>query len=227
MQTHEPLPDGVRLSTKRVDVLTHRKSLAEMLCDFWPATEHAWPSLEKALIEVDEALGADRDRIAIVALARDDRPIGWIAGFRTYAAAFELHPLVVHRDWQGRGIGRALVAAFEQSAASMGALTVYLGSDDTSARTNLGGRPLFPGVLAKAAALKDTELHPVGFYLRCGYEVVGVLPDVNGRDKPDIWLAKPIGRRADDSATATPDGFPADADQDARREQPGPLPHRA
>ena len=216
MQTHRPLPDGVRLSMNRADVLTHRESLAAMLCDFWPATEHAWPSRDEALDEVDQALGADRDRIAVVALARDDRPIGWIAGFRTYAAAFELHPLVVHRDWQGRGIGRALVEAFERSAAGMGALTVYLGSDDTVARTNLGNRPLFPGVLAKAAAMRETNSHPVGFYMRCGYEVVGLLPDVNGRGKPDIWLAKPIGRGAGDGGAVAPDGAPADARPDTR-----------
>lgn len=185
----------MRLWSNRARILDCREQIAAMLCDFHPATEHRWQDQAEALALVDESVGDDRDRISIVATDGDSGPaIGWVAGLRTYEHAFELHPLVVGRGWQGRGVGRRLLEAFEQAAEARGALTVYLGADDTAARTSLGGLALFGEVLRHAGAVVDQGGHPIGFYRKCGYEVVGVLPDANGLGKPDIWLAKPLGR---------------------------------
>jgi aminoglycoside 6'-N-acetyltransferase I len=186
---------AVRLSACPEDVLRYREQIGALLCDFRPSAENRWDSLGEALAEVDASVNKDVDRISVVALTEPGIAVGWVAGFRTYAAAFELHPLVVHPDWQGRGLGQQLLAEFERRASALGALTVYLGSDDTAGRTSLGSRPLFPGVLANASELRNLRQHPYEFYLRCGYEVVGVFPDVNGPGKPDIWLAKAVGRR--------------------------------
>ena len=47
------------------------------------------------------------------------------------------------------------------------------------------------------AALEATAGHPVAFYRKLGYAVVGLLPDVNGFGKPDILMAKRMaGRQA-------------------------------
>jgi len=184
---------AVQYTGDRSTVAAQRDQIAAMLCDFRPSAEHRWATHEEALAEVDESLQDDRPRASIVAIA-GGRAVGWVAGYRTYDHAFELHPLVVDHAWQGRGVGRRLVALFEDHAAAAGALTVYLGSDDTSGRTSLGGEGLFGAVLARAGRIRDVGGHPLGFYVRCGYEVVGVLPDVNGLGKPDIWLAKPVGR---------------------------------
>ena len=43
--------------------------------------------------------------------------------------------------------------------------------------------------LAVAGALAARG-HPFAFYQRLGYEVVGLLPDVNGPGRPDILMAK-------------------------------------
>lgn len=35
-------------------------------------------------------------------------------------------------------------------------------------------------------------LHPYEFYQKLGYSIVGVLPDANGFEKPDIFMAKRV-----------------------------------
>ena len=42
--------------------------------------------------------------------------------------------------------------------------------------------------------LKTTGAHPLGFWQRVGYTVVGVVPDAEGPGKPTILLAKRIER---------------------------------
>ena len=66
--------------------------------------------------------------------------------------AWELHPLAVRPDRQGRGIGSSLVAALEAEALRAGVDVIYLGTDDTTGRTTAGGVDLFPGVLAPSAS---------------------------------------------------------------------------
>jgi aminoglycoside 6'-N-acetyltransferase I len=41
--------------------------------------------------------------------------------------------------------------------------------------------------------IKNLRDHPFEFYLRVGFQIAGVLPDANGRGKPDIFLAKRVG----------------------------------
>src|SRR5687768_12339829 len=134
----------------------------------------------------------EADRICLVARA-DDQILGWIGAIPEYSHAWELHPLVVREDVRGRGVGQALVAALEERVRVAGALTLYLGTDDDGPvpGTSAGGLDLFPDVLSRAASLRVID-HPAGFYLRMGFEVVGLIPDANGLGKPDILMAKRV-----------------------------------
>lgn len=133
---------------------------------------------------------ADSDWLGLAAL-EDGRLVGWIGAIRTYSHGWEIHPLVVAPDSQRRGIGSALMAALEARARGEGALTLFLGSDDDWGGTSLFGRDLWPGVLSHVAATEATARgHALTFYRRHGYEIVGLLPDVNGAGRPDIMLAK-------------------------------------
>jgi aminoglycoside 6'-N-acetyltransferase I len=146
---------------------------------------------EEALGVVADALAPDR--LCLTARSGAD-VFGWIGGIPAYSHAWELHPLVVRADVRGQGIGRALVAALEERLRDRGVLTLYLGTDDDGPApgTSAGGIELFPDPLAHAAGLTVRD-HPVGFYRRLGFTVVGLIPDANGPGKPDILMAKHIG----------------------------------
>lgn len=166
---------------------------ALLLAAFAEHYPEAWPALADARAEVEESFAPER--ISRVALADDGTAIGWIGGISQYNGnVWELHPLAVHPDRQGQGIGRALVRDFEAIVQTQGGLTVVLGTDDENARTSLGGEDLFPDVLAHLAGVRDLRRHPFSFYQKLGYVVVGVVPDANGLGKPDILMAKSVVR---------------------------------
>jgi aminoglycoside 6'-N-acetyltransferase I len=99
--------------------------------------------------------------------------------------------MVVRRDHRRRGIGRALTAAFEDRARQLGGLTATLGTDDDSAMTSLADIDLYADVPRHLADLHDLgRAHPFLFYRRLGYVVTGVMPDANGRGRPDIFMSK-------------------------------------
>jgi aminoglycoside 6'-N-acetyltransferase I len=154
----------------------------------WPK---AWPTVAKAAAEVDEALTPAK--VVFAALAPDDRLIGWIGGQPMYDGnVWELHPLVVDSAWQGRGVGRALVSRLEEELSRRGALTLWVGTDDEANLTSLGGVDLYPDVLGSLMRLENRGAHPIGFYLKLGFAIAGVVPDANGFGKPDILLAKRV-----------------------------------
>ena len=99
--------------------------------------------------------------------------------------------MVVRREYRRRGMGRALVAAFEAEASRRGALTATLGTDDDSGMTSLADIDLYEDVTRRIAELHDLgRSHPFLFYRKLGYVVTGVVPDANGRGRPDIYMSK-------------------------------------
>lgn len=157
--------------------------------DFWP---DAWPDLPSAEAEVREALAPEK--VCLAAFDGEGRVAGWIGGQPQYdGRVWELHPMVVRADLRGRGIGRALVDALEARVRAAGGITLWLGTDDEAGLTSLGGMDLYPGVADKLRSVDADPRHPLGFYRRLGFEVVGVMPDANGLGKPDIFMARRIG----------------------------------
>jgi aminoglycoside 6'-N-acetyltransferase I len=164
-----------------------RQQAAELLVQAFPH-DNGWPTLDAALEEVEEALAADRRCLA--AIDSDGALLGWIAAVPDYGHVWELHPLVVRADARGRGIGRALVRELERVIAETGALTMWVGTDDDLGVTNLAGVDVYPSPLDRLRELRVPAEHPVGFYLRIGYALCGIVPDANGRGLPGILLAR-------------------------------------
>jgi aminoglycoside 6'-N-acetyltransferase I len=150
----------------------------------------------EAETEVESRRSNSREWVGLAALD-GEAVAGWTGAIRSYSHGWELHPLVVDPRHQRLGIGSALLAAMEARARAEGVITLYLGSDDDHAGTNLYGRNLFPNVLEHAGRVEAAEKgHAITFYRRHGYQVVGLLPDVNGEGRPDIVMAKRLRNRA-------------------------------
>jgi aminoglycoside 6'-N-acetyltransferase I len=160
-----------------------------LMLGFSESSPHAWPTVESAMSEVLESL--DPDRISRLAVSEAGKVLGWISGIRRYEGfTWELHPLVVHPEYQGQGIGTRLVRDFEEQVCLRGAVTIYLGTDDESQMTSVGGADLYPDVLKNISHIRNLRGHPFEFYQKLGFEVVGIIPDANGLGKPDILMAK-------------------------------------
>lgn len=165
---------------------------ARLLFDAFQGRTVDWQDIESARQEVLASLAPDRISRVLVDGAGIVR--GWIGGVPQYGGrVWEIHPLVVSGSHRGQGVGRALVEDLERLAALRGALTLWAGSDDEHDETTLSGRDLYPDIPGALRAIRNLRHHPYGFYLRVGFRIAGVLPDANGRGKPDIFLAKRVG----------------------------------
>lgn len=163
--------------------------LVDAFRDGWPG---AWGTLDDALATVRESF--DDEGISRIALGDEGEVLGWIGGLRQYEGnVWELHPLVVAPARQGHGIGRALVADFEDQVRARGGITITLGSDDVTGMTTLSGVNLYPDVWGHIASIRNLKHHPYEFYRKLGYSITGVVPDANGLGKPDILMSKRVG----------------------------------
>ena len=152
---------------------------------------NAWSNMTTALEEVRESFG--EDRISRVAVDHNGEIVGWIGGLSVYDGnVWEIHPLVVKPNRQGGGIGRQLVRDFEDLVRKRGCLTIWVGADDEDNMTTLAGVDLYPNVLEHLARIRNLRRHPYEFYQKLGFVIAGVMPDANGRGKPDIFLAKQV-----------------------------------
>jgi aminoglycoside 6'-N-acetyltransferase I len=168
-----------------------REQAAALLVDGF-REPRGWSSLSAARDEVTRVLTEGFARAAL----DGDTVLGWVGGIPNPGydgRVWELHPMVVRPERRRRGIGRALVEAFETEASRRGALTATLGTDDDSGMTSLSGFDLYADVPGQIAGLRDLGRgHPFLFYRALGYVVTGIMPDANGPGRPDIYMSKSL-----------------------------------
>ena len=170
--------------------LRQREEAAEVLRRALLPISPAYREPAAAKAEVDTFF-TDPERAALAAI-KDGHVIGWIGAICTYDHGWELHPLCVDPEHHGRGLGTLLVRALESAARAENVLTLYVGADDEIGATSVSGVDLFADTPSHIGGLKARPPHPLGFYRKMGFVVVGLMPDVNGPGKPDILLAKRI-----------------------------------
>ena len=170
-----------------------RQTATVMVEGFREMAPDDWPTIDSALEEARETLA--EGKISRVAVDEMGEVIGFIGGQPEYdGRVWEIHPLVVRPDLQGRGIGRALVTDFEDLVRQRGGITIRLGTDDTEAMTTLSGVDLYPNVWEHVARIRNLRGHPYEFYIKLGFVITGVVPDANGPGKPDIIMSKRVSR---------------------------------
>jgi aminoglycoside 6'-N-acetyltransferase I len=154
-----------------------------------------WTTMAEARSEVVESIGVDRVSRVALASPTDGAVVGWVGAIREYdGLVWELHPLVVDEPHRRRGVGRALVADLEAVVSARGGLTLWAGSDDLAGETSLGTIDLYPVLPDALGGVRSWGRHPLPFYQRLGFRIIGVMPDANGVGRPDIFLGKRLGR---------------------------------
>ena len=118
---------------------------------------------------------------------------GW-AGIRPmYEKTWELHPMVIKKECQGKGYGRALLGEMERLARLNGIIGLVVGSDDETDSTSLSEKEITGvNIFEEIKNIKNYKNHPFEFYIKCGFAIVGIIPNANGPRKPDIWLWKDV-----------------------------------
>ncbi|MCL1987975.1 MAG: GNAT family N-acetyltransferase [Firmicutes bacterium] len=163
----------------------------QLMLDTYPKVG-MWETLdEKEAAETMEESTADGNICLGIKLA--DQLIGWVGLRPAYKFTWELHPLVLAIEHHGKGYGTILMTELEKLAKSKGITGIYVGSDDETAKTSLSQVDITSqNIFHEMATIKNYDKHPYEFYQKCGYFIVGIVPNANGKHKPDIMLWKDI-----------------------------------
>jgi aminoglycoside 6'-N-acetyltransferase I len=171
------------------------KKAAEILyITFIGADRNRWLKNQKeAFDEVRECI--EKPNVCI-GIKTEDKLIGW-AGIRPmYEKTWELHPIVIKKEYQGKGYGRLLLTEIERIASLKGIIGLVAGSDDETNSTSLSEREINgENIFDEIRNVKNYRNHPYEFYRKYGYSIIGVIPNANGQNKPDIWLWKDIRKK--------------------------------
>ena len=165
---------------------------AQLMVDaFREHWSQAWPTFEDGVEEANEWF--EKGKIVRAAIDDDGNLLGIIGGIPQYDGhVWELHPLAVQPYIQEQGIGRGLVEDFEEQVSQRGGLTITLGSDDEDGMTSLSNIDLYENLWDKVKDIRNIKGHPYKFYQKMGFVITGVVPDANGRGKPDIIMSKRV-----------------------------------
>jgi aminoglycoside 6'-N-acetyltransferase I len=147
---------------------------------------------EEAFDEVKECI---KEPNICIGIKLKDEILGW-AGLRPmYKKTWELHPMVIKAEFQGKNYGKELLKEIEKIAYMNGIIGIVAGSDDETNSTSLSEKEINgENIFEEIKKIKNYKKHPYEFYRKNGYYIVGVIPNANGQNKPDIWLWKDISK---------------------------------
>jgi aminoglycoside 6'-N-acetyltransferase I len=169
-----------------------KQAASLLVTEFAEVSPQPWPNLKSGMKEVAECTKSSK--ICRGVIDHHGNLIGWIGSMEQYKGyTWELHPIVVNKEFWKMGIGTKLLKDIEKQVKRHGGRTIYLGTDDELNKTSLSGKNLYKNLLQEIQNIQNVKGHPYEFFQRNGYVIVGVIPDANGIGKPDIIMAKRIG----------------------------------
>ncbi len=167
-----------------------KKKAARILFDASKSvTNTSWQTVESAEREVSDCCNAEYLSIGYIA---HDELAGWVGLRPMYGTiTWELHPIMVKPELQKQGIGTKLLNEIERMAKEKNILNIILGTDDEFGKTSLSKIDLYNSdIFDEIDKIQNLSDHPFGFYQKNGYKIIGVIPDANGLNKPDILMGK-------------------------------------
>ena len=170
------------------------KQAIKLLTDTFPLSG-MWPTLneETAIETVNDCIS---DGSICLGIKLHDILIGWLGIRPLYDRTWELHPMLISHDFQGKGYGKILLYEAERIASEQGIIGIFAGSDDETGKTSLSGQDINgENIFDVIKGIKNLENHPYEFYIKCGYSIIGIIPNANGHRKPDILLWKDISKK--------------------------------
>ena len=166
-----------------------REQLAVIACEAGAINAPLWlPTLDAAREEVDDVTAAGQ--VARVLFDDAGVPIGWGSCAHQYDSVWELHPMLIAPTHHRQGHGTALARDIEHQAAIRGASVLVLSTSDATHATSLSDTDLYADPIGALGSLTFKKDHPVRFWQKIGYSVVGVVPDAEGPGIPSISLAR-------------------------------------
>lgn len=152
---------------------------------------NGWETVNEAMIEIEDLLKSDG---YFYALILDEILLGWGGILPSYHGnVYEIHPMVIKSSFQNKGYGGLLIKHLEDKARSLGGLTIYAASDDEfdDRKSSLRDVDGYNEIYDKMKTF-DPLNHPARFYMKNGYQLIGIMPDANGIGKHDLILGKKL-----------------------------------
>jgi aminoglycoside 6'-N-acetyltransferase I len=150
-------------------------------------------NIQEAFDEVYECI---EGKNICIGIKEGNKLIGWVGLRPMYKKTWELHPIVIRKEFQRKGYGNILINELEKIAVANGIIGIVAGSDDETNSTSLSDKIITgENIFREIECIKNYKNHPYDFYKKCGYTIIGIIPNANGPQKPDIWLWKDIRKK--------------------------------
>ena len=94
-----------------------------------------WPTItkNKALETINECI---KEENICIGIKIEEQLIGWVGLRLMYDKTWELHPMAIKPEFQGKGYGKILLSELEKMAQKKGIIGIVVGSDDETNKAN-------------------------------------------------------------------------------------------
>jgi aminoglycoside 6'-N-acetyltransferase I len=181
------------------ELLNTREQAVKVLLEAFPADE-MWPDLDEKIALKTVEFCISNKNICIGMKVGNDLA-GWVCIRPKYVKikneeTWELHPLVISPRYKGKGYGKILMEEIEKIAQEKNIIGIILSSGDEANKTSLSEKEISGiNILEEIKNIRNYKNHPYEFYQKCGYSIIGIVPNAYGLKKTDIWLWKDIRKK--------------------------------